>query len=635
MKHTNFFNRIVLLLAVLGVSNLKAQVTTFAYTGALQTYTVPPGVTNIQIETWGAQGGGSKPCSGPLQEDGGLGGYAIGNLSVTPGDVLTIYVGGHPVPYEGSGVGPGGFNGGGNCGQWGGGGGGASDVRVGGVALANRVIVAGGGGGGNAGCPEHGAGGNGGGLIGDTGTDGGGGYLPASGGTQVAGGAGAGGGSAGALGVGGTGGYHVGGGGGGYYGGGAAYASGSGGGSSYIGGVTAGVTTSGLRTGHGEVVITVLCSPMTLVVSDYEICLGESVTMGADGAGTITWDGGVLNGVPYTPASTGTFTYNATSSSPLDCGLSVEILVNELPNVTATVDETEICLGESVIFSNGGADTYSWDPADVTAGDPYSPTEGTATYVVTGVNTSTGCENTAEVEVTVFGLPNVVANIDDEEICLGQEITLEGSGAESYTWDPATVEDGVAFAPDATGTFTFEVTGTDANGCENTATTTVTVYDELTITYTTVDEMAGADGEIDITVTGGNPAYSFDWDNDGTGDFDDTEDLTGLAGGTYIVVVQDEAGCSINESIVVNSQLSVTTNALSTLSIYPNPVRDNLTITQEGNFVYQLVTLEGKVLVNGTALNQKVIDMNEFAKGVYLLNITVNGQEVSTKVVVE
>jgi hypothetical protein len=71
------------------------------------------------------------------------------------------------------------------------------------------------------------------------------------------------------------------------------------------------------------------------------------------------------------------------------------------------------------------------------------------------------------------------------------------------------------------------------------------------------------------------------------------------------------------------------------LTIYPNPVRDNLTITQEGNFVYQLVTLEGKVLLSGTGLNQKVIDMNEFAKGVYLLNVTENGQEVSTKVVVE
>ena len=451
---------------------------------------------------------------------------------------------------------------------------------------------------------------------------------------------GTGGGSAGAGGYGGGGGGNArcgavgGGGGGGYSGGGPGGEVVSGGGGSFNGG-TDQTNTAGLGAGNGQVIITVLCSPMTLFVSDYEICLGESVTMDADGAGTISWTGGVVNGVPYTPASTGTFTYNATSSSPTDCGLTVEILVNELPNVTASVDETEICLGESVIFSNSGADTYTWDPADVTAGDPYSPTEGTATYVVTGVNTTTGCENTAEVEVTVYSLPAVVANIDDEEICLGQEITLEGSGAETYVWDPATVEDAVAFAPDATGTFTYEVTGTDANGCQNTATTSVTVYEELTITFTTVDEMAGADGEIDITVTGGNPAYSFDWDNDGTGDFDDTEDLTGLAGGTYIVVVQDEAGCSINESIAVSSQLGVSINALSTLTIYPNPVRDNLTITQEGNFVYQLVTLEGKVVVNGTGLNQKVIDMNEFAKGVYLLNVTVNGQEVSTKVVVE
>jgi hypothetical protein len=64
-------------------------------------------------------------------------------------------------------------------------------------------------------------------------------------------------------------------------------------------------------------------------------------------------------------------------------------------------------------------------------------------------------------------------------------------------------------------------------------------------------------------------------------------------------------------------------------------VRDNLTITQEGNFVYQLVTLEGKVLVNGTALNQKVIDMTEFAKGVYLLNVTIDGKQDTIKVVVE
>jgi hypothetical protein len=660
MKQNYFMKQILLALALISGTQFWAQVTTINYTGSLATYTVPPGVTSIRIDATGAAGGTG------LLGVSGKGAKMVGTFTVTPGEVLNVLVGGAGVAgtyVAGGGGGSFVWNSGATLLMAAGGGGGGGYTDVGGASYngMNASITtsgtngnsqaAGGGVSGNGGtsslAPTYASGGAGWNTNGVNGTIHG--CSPNSIGGQrplVGGAGGTGGGLAGAGGYGGGGGGNArcgavgGGGGGGYSGGGpggevvSGRYDGGGGGGSFNGG-TDQTNTAGLGTGNGQVIFTVLCSPMTLVVSDYEICLGESVTMDADGAGTITWDGGVVNGVPYTPASAGTFTYNATSSSPTDCNLSVEILVNELPNVTATVDETEICLGESVIFSNGGADTYTWDPADVTAGDPYSPTEGTATYVVTGVNTSTGCENTAEVEVTVFGLPTVVANIDDEAICLGQEITLEGSGAETYTWDPATVEDGVAFAPDATGTFTFEVTGTDANGCGNTATTTVTVYDELTITYTTVDEMAGADGEIDITVTGGNPAYSFDWDNDGTGDFDDTEDLTGLAGGTYIVVVQDEAGCSINESIVVNSQLGVATNALSTLTIYPNPVRDNLTITQEGNFVYQLVNLEGKVLVNGTALNQKVIDMNEFAKGVYLLNVTANGQEMSTKVIVQ
>jgi hypothetical protein len=433
---------------------------------------------------------------------------------------------------------------------------------------------------------------------------------------------------------GGPGDYHNAGGGGGWYGGGSGAAqAGAGGGSSYIGGVAAGFTTPGLRAGNGQVIITVLCSPMTLFVSDYEICLGESVTMDADGAGTISWTGGVVNGVPYTPASTGTFTYNATSSSPTDCGLTVEILVNELPNVTASVDETEICLGESVIFSNSGADTYTWDPADVTAGDPYSPTEGTATYVVTGVNTTTGCENTAEVEVTVYSLPAVVANIDDEEICLGQEITLEGSGAETYVWDPATVEDAVAFAPDATGTFTYEVTGTDANGCQNTATTSVTVYEELTITFTTVDEMAGADGEIDITVTGGNPAYSFDWDNDGTGDFDDTEDLTGLAGGTYVVVIEDEAGCSATETIVLNSQLGIEINVENNISIYPNPTTAHITILAAGSFTYEITDVNGQIVLVANGVDTEEVSLEELASGIYFVNLTIADELTTIRIV--
>jgi len=237
--------------------SLKSQTTVaFNYTGAQQSWTVPAGVTNITIEAWGAQGGDSGICGGTVDFDGGLGGSATGNLAVSPGQVIYVFVGGKPLTNV-NGYSAGGFNGGGSSGQYGGGGGGASDVRVGGNTFNNRVIVAGGGGGGNHGCPNHGQGGAGGGLQGAAGIS----YqnwAAPGGGTQVAGGFG------GAMpsqaGNFGTGGgatlgsdYHVGGGGGGWYGGGSSYATGGGGGSSYIVGVIAGSTLSGVQSGNGLV----------------------------------------------------------------------------------------------------------------------------------------------------------------------------------------------------------------------------------------------------------------------------------------------------------------------------------------------------------------------------------------------
>lgn len=223
--------------------------TDFSYTGGVQTFVVPAGVTSVTIEAWGAQG-----WSGT--NTGGKGGYATGVLSVSQGQVLNLYVGGQGTVAIGN-LTPsgGGWNGGGN-GQTNdgvnsaGGGGGASDVRVGGTTLTNRVIVAGGGGGStnNSAC----SGGDGGGLIGLTSIST---YENGQGGTQSAGGT-----TGGSLGQGGNATTTMtpwnGGGGGGYYGGGVSTEHGpGGGGSSYIGGVTSASTTAGQRTGNGRIVI--------------------------------------------------------------------------------------------------------------------------------------------------------------------------------------------------------------------------------------------------------------------------------------------------------------------------------------------------------------------------------------------
>ncbi|MBF9140237.1 tail fiber domain-containing protein [Hymenobacter properus] len=118
---------------------------TFNFTGAPQTYTVPTGVRSIMVTVAGSYGGYSASYA-----QGGNGSRVQATLDVTPGEVLTLYVGGAGGNGRSgaSASAPGGYNGGGSGYASAGGGGGASDIRRGGTALSNRIVTAGGGGGG-------------------------------------------------------------------------------------------------------------------------------------------------------------------------------------------------------------------------------------------------------------------------------------------------------------------------------------------------------------------------------------------------------------------------------------------------------------------------------------------------------
>jgi hypothetical protein len=76
--------------------------TTFSYTGAMQSYIVPGGVTSISIEAFGAQGGSAT--SGFV---GGLGARMKGSFSVSAGDQLLYIIGGVGIS-EGASAGGGG-----------------------------------------------------------------------------------------------------------------------------------------------------------------------------------------------------------------------------------------------------------------------------------------------------------------------------------------------------------------------------------------------------------------------------------------------------------------------------------------------------------------------------------------------
>ncbi|NOQ73522.1 MAG: T9SS type A sorting domain-containing protein [Crocinitomix sp.] len=182
------------------------------------------------------------------------------------------------------------------------------------------------------------------------------------------------------------------------------------------------------------------------------------------------------------------------------------------------------------------------------------------------------------------------------------------------------------------GTFPVElVLGTTGNGQ---AVISVICY-VMELDADVVDELAGADGAINLTVTGGTSPYLFDWDTDGTGDFDDDEDLVALTGGTYAVVVQDDIGCTESLDVVVGSSVSVDQLEKLALSIYPNPTTDLLTIEFEGSYNYELVTVNGDILFTGTAKNKQTLSLEDQASGVYFLKVTSNNITEVIKVVKE
>jgi hypothetical protein len=153
--------------------------TRYNYTGAAQSYVVPPGVHTLNITAAGSEGGPAHNGFAPAK-----GGLSTALLPVRPGQTLHVYVGGPGREADSFDSARGGFNGGG-AGQSGTSGGGGSDVRSS-PSLEARVVVAGGGAGSPFSGGVGGAGGGGSGEAGESGFDG---KKGGGAGTQTSGGA--------------------------------------------------------------------------------------------------------------------------------------------------------------------------------------------------------------------------------------------------------------------------------------------------------------------------------------------------------------------------------------------------------------------------------------------------------------
>ena len=146
------------------------------------------------------------------------------------------------------------------------------------------------------------------------------------------------------------------------------------------------------------------------------------------------------------------------------------------PPPTVSVNSTSICAGQSVTLTatpSTAGGTYLWSNGATTPTITVTP-NATTNYSVTYSNNGTA---NGSGTVTVNPAPTINGG-QDQTVCAGTSVTLNGTGGATYTWDNG-ISNGVAFVANATTTYT--VTGTNANGCQGTDQVTVTVNASPTV----------------------------------------------------------------------------------------------------------------------------------------------------------
>lgn len=345
-------------------------------------------------------------------------------------------------------------------------------------------------------------------------------------------------------------------------------------------------------------------------------CEGGQVTLTSSYTNGNSWSEGSTT-ESITVNTSGVFT--VTYTDPSGCSATstpFTVVVNpspSIPTITAS-GSTTFCEGETVLLTSSQGMGNEW--SDGTTGQN-NPVTSAGSYTVTYTD-GNGCSATSDATVvTVNPLPNVDGG-PDQSICEGTQTTLTGSGALSYTWDNGVI-DGEAFTP--TSTVTYNLTGTDANGCSNTDQVVIIVNALPLITMAELDSVCIEDEAFELIVatpTGGI------YGGPGVSNNELNPSIAGLGIHTISYSYTDANGCTNSESIdieIVECTNSIIEAGETFFEIYPNPTSGNVHIELNGSFTFELVDSRGRMITSGSSESSATVNISHIESGVYLVKL--------------
>ncbi len=261
--------------------------------------------------------------------------------------------------------------------------------------------------------------------------------------------------------------------------------------------------------------------------------------------------------------------YNVMVTDANNCQTNASILVTQPQLLNVILNPTNVlCYGNSSgsISSTvqGGVQpyTYAWSNLGITPGIN-NLIAGQYSTIVTDAN---GCTAYDTTQINQPSAPLTYSLTTTNNLCFGNalgsiDLTVFG-GTPTYNYSWSNTQNTPDLANLTAGN--YQVTISDANGCQLTVDTTIYQPTQIQSTafMSPVKCFGGSDGFLNITVSGGISPYSYLWSNGET-----TQDIDSLSTGSYSVQITDSNGCIRNFTYAVSQPAQPITLSLTQTNV--------------------------------------------------------------------
>ncbi|MBL7825240.1 MAG: HYR domain-containing protein [Saprospiraceae bacterium] len=390
----------------------------------------------------------------------------------------------------------------------------------------------------------------------------------------------------------------------------------------------------------------------TSCASNPEGSIALSVS-GGTGNLSVSWSNG-QNGLNAVGLIAGPYTATVQDENGCVANQTFTVLSTdtEVPSITANNSTVSIGQNGQVVLSVQNTDVQTTDNCGQVSVS-YEPAVFSCTQLGEHVVIATATDdsgNTASQTLTV----TVVDNTPPSLICSPSLVLCFEDNPVTYQAPTASdncfilggsfnIVEGLpigAVFPVGSTTTTYQYT--DSQGNVGTCSFEVTILPEFLLDVDTVinDFNFQTLGAVFIDVEGSLPPYTYSWTLNGV-EVATTQDLSGVPGGDYTIVVTDDNGCTVSQNVTVENTSSVKIpTLLNDIKVFPNPTagRLNLLIPDElkdGELFLQVFDLTGRRVMEHHSVreNQVQLELGDLSDGLYSLIIRTGNDQVVKKVV--